>query len=1010
MRFTPPATVDARRWYREIPLWEMVRSDDPRLVHRHVRAPAAELHHPGTVWDGIGAVVWFRTMVHVPPDWPGPVVLCVGVDDRGDVFVDGVPRGAFLWDRGEVILDTGPARPGRAYFVAVRAVNTAGHGRFLGAALVRPDILRHAEAAADLEDDCRLVAGEHPELASALERARSLIDRRALTDGDIALLTASVDRARNAFLSATAPIADRLAGYTMYLLPQSHLDMAWLWRAADTPAKCAETFSRATQMMALFSDYVFTQSQAQAHAWTEERYPDLFSNIQQRAREGRWCPAGSMWVESDALMPCGEALVRQFLHGRTHFREKLGVVSTAVWLPDTFGFPATFPRIAAGSGMRGFYTVRVPADFPHHLYRWRCDTGDELLCVSPRTTYSFSLQPDTLFNDPRINERAVGIPWAASPIGPGDGGGGPDRTQLEDVTRLRSRRSLPALRYTTADDLFNRLQAGRDLLPVIEGELILPEFNGTWSSQAAIKRLNRRCEAALLEVETWAALAGRTDTETRRRLHELWRTLLFNQFHDILCGTSIAAVHDDAVAELTDTVRGARALRDAMLRQLAGSAPPPAIGGSGLAVVVCNPMGWHRTEPVEVSDAPGDATGSTPLAAIGPDGVAGPVQRTDTGLLFIASVPPYGFAVYRLVPGDPPTPDAGLHIGTGTLSNGRLSVRWDTRRGTITEIRDDATGAPLVRSAADQLLLCRDTPEYYASAWALGDDVSNDPGRRIPMHGGPSVAEHGPVRASLRMRQQTRACIVTRTVSLYRGIPRVYFTTEVTWTEQKRVLKTAFAPGFTFSSWTAETAFGSVTRPAPIDERPVHRWIAMHPADGRRTGMLLLNDASYACDVRDGAVRLTLCRAPVYPDPRGDRGTHRFGYAVESFRNTAQADRSARAFNSPLTAFILSGAGAGNTAPADAATPNHSSLLSVEPDTVIIEAVKPAHDGDGIIVRVRETAARVTPALLHCSVPFTAAYRTTLTEEAPVPLPRTPRAVRLECAPHQVVTVRLITP
>jgi len=268
--------------------------------------------------------------------------------------------------------------------------------------------------------------------------------------------------------------------------------------------------------------------------------------------------------------------------------------------------------------------------------------------------------------------------------------------------------------------------------------------------------------------------------------------------------------------------------------------------------------------------------------------------------------------------------------------------------------------------------------------------------------------EHGPVRVRLRVRQRTGSSTFTRTVALYRGIPRVYFTTDATWNERERVLKTAFAPGFAFSSWTAETAFGTVTRTAPTEEHPVHRWIAVHPSDGRRAGTLLLNDASYACDVRDGAVRLTLCRAPVYPDPRGDRGTHRFGYAVEAFRSNAQADRSARSFNSPLTAFVPTpGAAAGRPTPADTAPEQQVSLLAVEPDTVIIEAVKPAHDGDGIVVRLREADGRATAALLRCGVPFTAAYRTTLTEEDPVPLPHTGRAVRIDCAPHQVVTVRL---
>ena len=436
------------------------------------------------------------------------------------------------------------------------------------------------------------------EVLRALERAVDAVDPDAVA------ATAAAGRAELAEVLGRPAYA---SAHRVYAVGHAHIDSAWLWPVRETVRKVTRTFANALQLMDRDEEFVFAASSAQQYAWVRDHQPELFARIRKRAAEGRFVPVGGMWVESDTNMPGGEALARQLVYGAAFFRDELGVESDGVWLPDSFGYSAALPQIAAAAGRRWLLTQKISWNdtnrFPHHTFAWEGIDGTRILThFPPVDTYNAELSGGELARAQRQFAEKGRANTSLVPFGWGDGGGGPTREMLAAAHRTRDLEGSPTVRVARPTEFFAAAAAEYPAPPVWVGELYLEYHRGTYTTQARTKRGNRRSEHLLREAELWATTAAVRagadyPVETLRRC---WETVLLQQFHDILPGTSIAWVHRQAereyarVAEELETV-----IADALTllvgpgdRELAANAGPYAVDGvPGLGVATAPPTG-----------------------------------------------------------------------------------------------------------------------------------------------------------------------------------------------------------------------------------------------------------------------------------------------------------------------------------------------------------------------------------------------------------------------------------
>jgi alpha-mannosidase len=673
--------------------------------------------------------------------------------------------------------------------------------------------------------------------------------------------------------------------------------------------------------------------------------------------EGRFVPVGGMWVESDTNMPGGEALVRQFVAGQRFFTEEFGVECEEAWLPDSFGYTAALPQIARLAGLRWFLTQKTSWNesnrIPHHTFWWEGLDGSRLFThFPPVDTYNSDLSGRELARAERQFAEKGRANRSLVPFGWGDGGGGPTREMLAAARRARSLEGSPTVEIASPATFFAAAEAEYASPPEWSGELYLEFHRGTYTSQARTKRGNRRSEHLLREAELWATAAYLRHGEAYPydKLERAWHTVLLQQFHDILPGSSIAWVYQDADRGYAEVRRAAEEIIERASRTLAGAGTTRLIFNAG------------------------------PYAVAGVSGLgAGP--RTEAR----------GAAVTDSTEGI-------------VLENGRIRVLVDDR-GLLTSVFDlEAEREVLPAGAAGNLLqLHRDTPTQW-DAWDLDDHY-----RRSVLDltevAGMDVIEKGPERAAVRIRRRFGESSVQQVVTLTGGTKVVEIETTVDWHERQRLLKLAFPLDVHADRATSEIQFGHIHRAIHTNtswdsarfETCAHRWVHVGEAG---YGVAVANDSTYGHDItrssRTGrvatTVRLSLLRAPLFPDPTADQGRHRIAVALRAGAGVADAVAEGYRLNLPLRRVR----GDRPIAP----------LFTVDNPAVVIEAVKPAEDGSGdVVVRLYEAHGTRAVARIEAGFAHTSVIETDLLER-PLPEPVCLDDGTLTLRPFQLVTLR----
>lgn len=771
--------------------------------------------------------------------------------------------------------------------------------------------------------------------------------------------------------AARAELADVLShpasasAHRVHAVGHAHIDSAWLWPVRETQRKVARTFSNVLSLQQEDPDFAFAASSAQQYAWMKRFQPELFARMRVAIAEGRFVPAGGMWVESDTNMPGGEALARQFIRGKRFFMEEFGVEPLDVWLPDSFGYSAALPQIARAAGSRWMLTQKMSWNesnrMPHHTFQWEGLDGSRIFThFPPVDTYNAQLTGEELARAERQYAEKGRANTSLVPFGYGDGGGGPNREMLAAAARLRSLEGSPTVTLSTPRRFFETAEAEYPDPPVWTGEMYLEFHRGTYTSQARTKRGNRRSEHALREAEFWATAAAlRGAAYPHDELDALWEIVLLQQFHDILPGSSIGWVHREAERRYAEVLASTeRIIAEALA----------VVAGSGESELVANAGPYA-----------GEGTAAMGIAAAQGTGASAAVTRTTSGFV---------------------------------LENAHLTVSIDSA-GLVTSLVARATGRDAIAAGerGNLLQLHRDTPTRW-DAWDIDEhyrrhvvDVTDAESVDIVPH--PTAAIVCVIRVSGGSR-------ITQTLTLGADAEALDIETTVDWHERQKLLKLAFPFDVHADRATSEIQFGHVHRPTHANtswdaarfETVAHRWVHVGEPG---FGVAVANDATYGHDITRTAgkdsgttttVRLSLLRAPLYPDPDADQGAHSFRISVRPASSIADAVREGYRLNLPVR-------------PLRGAHPVEP-LLAVSSDAVVVEAVKLAEDRSGdLVVRLYEAHGGRATATLSCAFAFEGVVETDLLErehETSTIRGVAGRTVQLELRAFQLVTLRLRRP
>lgn len=970
----------------------------PEEAEQHVFSAMPE----GEAWGRMWEYCWLRGDIVLPQEAQGQfIVMDLNQGGEATLFIDGqafgTRRADWVKERHHYISDqllTLCGEPGRSYHLLMEAY--AGHDyprdhrnrSVLGPMI--PDIGNAYTMRA--ENALRQTIGKstfgiwHEVAYQLWKDVSALNDLRAVLD-PTSLRAAEIEKALEAFtvtVDFEQPRAGRLAAYAaardmlrplmeakngstapqFYAMGNAHIDICWLWPYRETQRKVARTFAAQIRLMDLYPEYKYVQSQPEAYQICKDLYPALYERVKEKVRNGQWIPEGSMWVEPDTNMTSGESLVRQLLLGKKFFREEFNVNCQLLWLPDTFGYSAVLPQLLKGAGVKYLTTQKIfwsyngGDRFPYHYFTWQGMDGSEITSFL-HMDYTSHTDAKTVVERWRDRVQRRDIKRFLLPFGYGDGGGGPTRDDLEDVRRNADLEGVPQMRMETPQAFFEDCAADGGPRNRYVGELYFQAHRGVYTSQAAIKRGNRKSELALREAEIWSVAARDRITYPSETLDRCWKHTLRNQFHDILPGSSIERVYAEA-RKLYDGI-----LRDAsdIITRAANSLT------AGEGKTWFNSLSWERRVLVRTKDGYG-----------------------------IAVIPPMGWTsmLDAAVPEQPVT--VHLDGASAVMRNGLLSIRLNHLGELVSCV--DVKGCSRLSGAGNVLKMYQDVPRQF-EAWdldspyeacpvALGEDSSIE------------IVEATPWKCTVLVKRTFSHSVLEQRISMQAGIARVDFETDINWQEQHRVLKAAFPTGIRAEEALNEIQFGYIRRPThrsrPYDadryEVCNHHYTALCDQDH---GAAVLNESKYGVSMLDDTISLTLLRAPKSPDFHADMGRHHFVYSYYVWDGSwmdSGVVRQGYELNVPVTE-------------ADGAA-SPASMMRIDAANVVIDTVKAAEDGSGdVIIRLYESKYAVTNATLTLCLPAKKAALCSLLEEEQQILPLQNGCLSLSFHPFEVKTVRV---
>ncbi len=723
----------------------------------------------------------------------------------------------------------------------------------------------------------------------------------------------------------------------------THIDVAWLWRFKDTIRKAGRSALNQLRLMDKYDDFEFSLSQPSVYNYIKEVYPDIFEQIRQRVKEGKWRLVGPMWVESDLNISGAESLIREFLYGHQFFKNEFGKTSDVCWIPDSFGFPASLPQIFAKCGMKSFYTTKVrwqtANEFPYNVFVWEGIDGSNLYATVPDMSncYNNSIDnEDVRFASDRMQQKDI---WdhALMSYGFGDGGGGVTEEMLKNYRLLQIAPGMPQVRITKAEDYFSQLDKKRSKLPVWKGELCVETHQGTYTTISDIKRNNRYAEMAFRRLDLLAVLAQEKGKESDyEEIVKNWKNLLLCQFHDVLPGSSIDSVYDDAEKIYKELF----AFADKKQKELIEKALYKDNNGM-IEFTVYNPNSFRASGYVPVdkkyagcsfsngSDVLTDADGNCSVY-VELDGFScewfqisttrlkeKKIDARDNGNSILVETPAFKFEIY---------------------SDGTLHNFVDKRADRV--VSDGEKGL-------NNFVTYKDGPEME-DAWNIDKEYKMRP-VDMGWENSVEIVENNGERVTVRVTKKHNDTVITQDIIAYANIDRVDFVSHIDWQEKYKILQVSFPVNVYATQASYEIAYGIVKRNTHANT-PAEKWKHEYAAH-RFTdlsddvyGVSIFNDCKYGHNVIDNDMIMTLFRNTDNPSRFRDTGEHDFSYSIYPHMGGLSAGRVAQnayQFNSPFIVFEGEGFA-------------EKPFVSLSNEGMIIDCIKPAEDGNGFIVRMYE--------------------------------------------------------
>ena len=779
---------------------------------------------------------------------------------------------------------------------------------------------------------------------------------------------------------------------TVACIGHTHIDVAWLWTLSQTREKAQRSFATVLELMKRYPEYKFMSSQPQLYVYVKETQPELYEEIKKRISEKRWEAEGAMWVEADCNLTSGESLIRQILYGKRFFMQEFGVDCKILWLPDVFGYSAALPQILKKSGIDKFVTSKISWNetnkMPYDTFMWEGIDGTEIFTyfITARsskwsgsdrlTTYVGDIDAGFVLGTYERYQQKEYNSQTLITFGYGDGGGGPTREMLERQRRLsHGLPGLPKTEIKSVTEFLDDVQKAffencekLDRKPRWCGELYLEMHRGTYTSIAEIKKNNRESEGLLYKAELLSSvnnvLCGLPYPQ--EDINALWRTLLLNQFHDILPGSSILEVYEESSLQFKELKERAQKLIKDGLAAISGN-----INSKG-GLFVFNP---------------------NPFKA---DGFA----KIGKKMVAVRDVPPLGWKVYEHI-----DTECRVKANRNALENDILRVTFDDG-GNIISIYDKEFEREIIRQGeiANEIIAFEDFPRDY-DAWEITDYYKQKYWRLSDIQF-VEVLNEG-ARAGLRFKRRYLDSAIDQRIYLYENSRRIDFETEIDWKEEHQLLKTFFPVAVRANKVTYEIQYGNIERPnhgntswdAAKFEVCAHKWADI--SDGSY-GVSLINDCKYGHSAEGSKLSLTLLKCATYPNPKADKGIHNFTYSLYPHGGNYRCGgtvREAYMLNRRLVAFDVK--------PSDGALKDEYSFVSCDRENVYIEAVKKAEDDNGCIVRLYDAYDMETDCTLTFGFDFDSVYVCDIMENRLQKIAEKDNKVKLRVKNFEIVTLKI---
>lgn len=811
----------------------------------------------------------------------------------------------------------------------------------------------------------------------------------------------SVDASYVYMIGSLNKIYDNDRNGKVFALGHSHLDIAFKWTISNTIRKLERTISTTLNLMDDYNNYYYIQAQAILYDYLKKYYPELFQKLRDKFKQKQFIIDGSFWVEADLNLTHGESLIRQILYAKKFFKNHFNRETKISWLPDCFGFSAILPQILKKANIDYFITTKLQwndtNDFPYNIFKWEGIDGSQISSYLLSDTYGGNLDPKKIY-DAYNNRKQKDIDEVLSLYGYGDGGGGNTESQLNNLKEMEN---IPYLPEIKTGNIYDHLESifAKDNLPIWKDELYLEKHRGTYTTQAKLKKYNRELEFLLINTEFLYSIAHIEGINFEVNFEKLWKVLLKNQFHDILAGSCIEEVYNEAMDDYKDLEESLINIKNNIFKFLTQN-----FYTTSDHFFIFNPYSFKMNIILSIQKK----YLVDNYNSINIDGKIYPLQSDENFIYFkTKDINPFQIKKVKLLKESAEIKNS-LQSSTHRLENNYLKISFD-KKGRIFSIYDKEKKIEYVENNkfANRIKLYDDKSTYFDS-WDLS--ISEDNKKYIDQLEYIKIKEKGPYFHSIILKRKFYDSSIIQEIILFENKRKVDFKTKVNWNQRQQLLKTSFPMNIENSEALFDLSMGYIkrdnykndSRSKAKTEVPAHKWVNLN---NDKISISLLNNCKYGHNITKNVINLTLLKGGIYPDPKSDIGNHEFTYSlllspkpIDIFsieKNAMQLN------NKPLHYFpdkeILKN---------DSNNNNLGSILDIDKNNITIDSFKLAEDNNGYILRFHEFAGKKTNVTLSFNKKINEIIETDLMENNIKILTKS-NQLKLNVNPFEIKTLKI---